>query len=102
MAEEKDYTISAVKQAADIIAFVAEQREPASVTAIARGVGVSKNAAFRQCWTLVERAGFLDRVGDRYRLGSKLALIWARRKSIVEGTIQRSESELRELNEEAR
>jgi DNA-binding IclR family transcriptional regulator len=99
--EGKDYTIEAVRQAGEILKFIAEQREPVTSADAARACGITTNTAFRQCWTLSERLGFLDRVGDRYRLGARLALIWAKRKSIVEGTIQRAESELRELSEGA-
>ena len=101
MKEEKDYTIEAVRTAGDVIKFVADQREPVSSAEIARALGIPVNTAFRQCWTLSERVGFLKKVGDKFMLGDRLALIWAKRKSIVEGTIMRAQSELRELNAES-
>lgn len=98
MKEGKDYTIESVQRAGEILKFIAEQRQPVTANEAARACGMTENTAFRTCWTLHEKLGFLDRVGDRYTIGSRLALIWAKRKAIVENTIQTASSELEELN----
>lgn len=96
MKEDKDYTVESLEKACEMLKFIAEQRHPVTASEAGRAVGLGSNTAFRYCWTL-DKVGFLDRIGDRYALGSRLAMIWAKRKAIVENTIQTASTELEEL-----
>ena len=97
MKEDKDYTIESVQRAGELLKYIAEQKNPVTASEAGRAVGMNNNAAFRTCWTLHEKLGFLEKIGDRYILGSRLSMIWAKRKAIVENIIQQATSELQEL-----
>ena len=71
-----DYTIGPVAAALDILLeFESGQRE-LRVADIARRIGVTRNKAFRLIKTLESR-GFLQRIGDHYRVGSRLLALSA-------------------------
>ncbi len=104
MKEEKDeernkYRIDTVWTAGKILEAVAMSREAMGIADIAKALDINLNMALRQCATLAE-LGLLDRVGDKFRLGMKLALFWARRKSYLEGQRDRVNDELKELGED--
>lgn len=76
--------IAAVKLATDILKYLGEQREPVQGQGIASALDAPHGTVMCHLVTL-EDAGFVQRVGDHWRVGMGLALIWARVKSNLEG-----------------
>lgn len=66
-----DYMIGPVAAALDIMLEFENGQRELRVADIARRVGVTRNKAFRLIKTLESR-GFLQRMGDHYRVGSRL------------------------------
>jgi len=88
--------IAAVELTTRILNTLADQRQPASGKTIAGAVGEAHGTVMCHLVTL-EDAGYVQRVGDHFELGTKLALHWARKKSQVEGRISRDTETLRQL-----
>jgi DNA-binding IclR family transcriptional regulator len=99
MSDINKYRIQAVYDAGKILETVAHSKEPMGAAEIAKALAITSNTAFRQCCTLDE-LGFLRQVGDKFDLGMKLAIFWARKKSRLEGERDRVDGDLRKLNEE--
>lgn len=64
-------TNQSVDRALDLLASFEDGRAELGVTEMARAIRVHKSTASRLAATL-ERAGFLSRVGERYRLGTEI------------------------------
>lgn len=96
MAEGNRYRIEAVYQAGQIIKTIANLKEPAGPSDVAKQLGITVNTAYRMCVTL-EELGFLTQIGDKYNLGMGLALFWARKKAMLEGERIGIERKLTEL-----
>jgi DNA-binding IclR family transcriptional regulator len=97
--KEKTYRrIEAVRKAGEILKYLAQAKEPATGREIAQAVNLALGTTMCHLTTL-EDAGFVQSVGDHWRIGTGLALIWARVKSNLEGEKMLIESQIKELEE---
>ena len=95
--KEKTYRrIEAVRKATEILKHLGQMKEPATGAGISAAVGLPTGTVMCYLVTL-EDAGFVQRIGDRWRIGTGLALIWARVKSNLEGEKMLIESTLKEM-----
>jgi len=86
-----------VLMAADaILNFIAESKEPVNAAEIAKATNLTNDSVFRQLGTM-EELRWVEKIGEGYVLGMRLALVWARRKSLAEGKIENATKELNEL-----
>ncbi len=88
--------IAAVKTTLRILKILADQRVPISGKEVAIALDESHGTIMCHLATL-EDAGFVRRVGDHFELGMELALFWARKKSQLEGNLNKTRAELAEL-----
>ena len=72
-------------------------REPMGITEIARYTNLSMDTVFRQIGTMAELR-WVQKIGEGYVLGMRMAVIWAKRKSLAEDKIEKAQQELSELN----
>jgi DNA-binding IclR family transcriptional regulator len=79
-----------------ILGVLQDAKEPLSVSELTRLTGLSTDMVFRQMGTM-EDMRWVDRIGEGFVLGMRLALMWARRKTLTEAKIERSQRELSEL-----
>ncbi len=79
-----------------ILGVMQDAKEPLSVSELTRLTGLSTDMVFRQIGTM-EDLRWVERIGEGYVLGMRLAVVWARRKTQVEAKIERAERELSEL-----
>jgi DNA-binding IclR family transcriptional regulator len=77
------YVIEPVRQAGEVLKYIAAAREPVTTVQVAQACGLAPDKAFRLCVTLGE-IGFLNQIGSRYELGMGLGLLWARKKATLE------------------
>lgn len=97
---EKSYKrIEAVRKTGEILKYLASQKEPVQGPAIAKAVGLAAGTTMCHLATL-EDMGFVQKVGDYFRLGLGLALIHARVKGNLEGDKMKIESALKEMEGE--
>lgn len=99
MSEENRYRIEAVYRAGKILETVANSREPMGAAEIGAALSIDTNMAFRQCSTLVE-LGLFQQLGDKFELGMKMALYWAKKKSRLEAVRDRAIGALNTLETE--
>ena len=100
MARESTYKrIESVSKACDILAVLAEAKEPISGNEVAVRVQLSQGTVMCHLATLQD-AGFIQEVGGGWRLGMKLALFWARVKSRMESERERIDRDITALGEE--
>jgi DNA-binding IclR family transcriptional regulator len=98
--KEKTYKrIEAVRKAGEIIKHLGQTKEPATGAEIAAAVGLAQGTAMCHLSTL-EDIGFVQRIGEHWRIGIGLALIWARVKANLEGEKMLIESQIKELEKE--
>lgn len=88
--------IEAVRKAGEVLKYLAGQKDSVNGPDIAKTVGLPVGTVMCYLATL-EEMGFVQSVGDGYRLGMGLALIWARVKSNLEGDRARVERDLGEI-----
>lgn len=79
-----------------ILGILQDTKEPVTITEIARQAVLSVDTVFRQVGTMAELR-WVERIGDGYVLGMRLAVVWARRKSLAETKIENATRELSEL-----
>jgi DNA-binding IclR family transcriptional regulator len=97
--KEKSYKrIEAVRKAGEILKHLGQMKGPSTGPEIATAIGLASGTAMCHLATL-EDLGFVQRVGDYWRIGTGLALIWARVKSNLEGEKMLIEANLKELEE---
>ena len=96
---DNKYRIDTVYTAGKIIELVAGSKEPLSKAVIAKSLSITINMSMRMCETLEELSLF-DKVNDKYRLGMKLALYWAKKKALLQGDRDQIGRSLEELGEE--
>ncbi|HEY3309877.1 MAG TPA: helix-turn-helix domain-containing protein [Desulfuromonadaceae bacterium] len=89
-------TIDAVRKTVEILEYLASQKEPVTGSDVARSVSLPKGTVMCHLITL-EETKLVRRVGDGYELGMGAALLWARKKALLEGTRERAERELSAL-----
>jgi DNA-binding IclR family transcriptional regulator len=75
--------IESVRKAGEILKFLANEKEATGSPKVAAAVGLPIGTAMCHLITL-EELGFVVSVGENWRLGMGLALIWARVKSGLE------------------
>lgn len=80
----------------NILGVLQDIKEPTSITEISRLTGLSVDTVFRQLGTMSDLR-WVEKIGDGYVLGMRLAVIWARRKAVTEAKIEKAERELSEL-----
>jgi DNA-binding IclR family transcriptional regulator len=96
----KSYTrIASVSKACDILAILAEAKEPITGNEVATRVNLPAGTVMCQLITL-EDAGFVQEVGGGWRLGMKLALFWAKVKAGKESERTRIDKDISALGEE--
>jgi DNA-binding IclR family transcriptional regulator len=71
-------------------------KDPMGITEIARCTNLSTDTVFRQIGTM-EEMRWVQKIGEGYVLGMRLAVIWAKRKAITEAAIEKAKQELSEL-----
>jgi DNA-binding IclR family transcriptional regulator len=79
-----------------ILNVLQDTKEPLSVTEISRLTGLSVDTVFRQIGTMADLR-WVEKIGDGYVIGMRLAIIWARRKSLAEIKINNASKELNAL-----
>jgi len=88
--------IKSVRTAVEILRFLSEQTELVSGGEVAKAVGIPQGTAMCHLTTL-EGAEFVERAGNLYELGQFSALLWGRRKALLEAKIAKSAKDLHEL-----
>ena len=89
--------IKAVSTTLEILEALAEEKEPVTGSALAEQTQVPFPTVMCHLATLQDR-GYVQVIGEKYRLGMKLAVFWARMKSMKETELQNLESDLQLLN----
>ena len=79
-----------------ILNVLQDKRDPLSVTEISRLTGLSVDSCFRQLGTMADLR-WVEKIGDGYVIGMRLATVWARRKALAEGKLESATKELNEL-----
>ncbi len=85
--------IEAVRKSGEILKYLAHQKEPVNGPEIGKALDIADGTVMCHMATL-EDLGFVQSVGDRFKLGMGLALIWARVKSNLETEKQKIEDDL--------
>lgn len=88
--------IGAIKVTVAILRYLAEQKQPVTGQAIARAVDAPHGTVMCHLATL-EDERLVRAVGGAYELDMGLALFWARKKSQLQGQIERATAELNQL-----
>ncbi|MEW6670194.1 MAG: helix-turn-helix domain-containing protein [Thermodesulfobacteriota bacterium] len=88
--------IAAVATSVTILRHLAEQREPVSGAEVARALNLPTGTAMCHLVTL-EDDRLVRRIGEHWELGDGMAIFWARRKSQLEGGIERMKNDLLNL-----
>ncbi len=91
--------IKSVNTAFEILEYLADQRELVTGAQVAADLNVPFPTVMCHLATALDR-GYVQVVGEQYRLGMKLAVFWARMKSLKEGELQRAQQDLDILNGE--
>ena len=89
--------IKAVTTTLVILEALAESREPITGSEIAGMTQVPFATVMCHMATLQDR-GYVQVIGEKYRLGMKLAVFWARMKSMKEAERQAVDKDLRILD----
>jgi DNA-binding IclR family transcriptional regulator len=96
----KSYTrIAAVAKTAQILKFLAEQKEPISGAEVAKAINMPVGTVMSHLATLQDE-GFVKGIGDRFEVGMGAALLWAKVKSNLEGQRDRIGRDLKEIKAE--
>ena len=88
--------IEAVSKAIAILEFLATQKNPATGPDIARAVDMPVATVMSQIITLQDH-NFVRNLGAGFELGMGAALIWARKKALLEGERSRIDNEITTL-----
>jgi DNA-binding IclR family transcriptional regulator len=88
--------IAAIKITVAILRHLADQKQPISGQDVARAVDVPHGTVMCHLATL-EDERLVRSVGGAWELDMGLALFWARKKSQLQGTIDRARDELKQL-----
>lgn len=96
MAAKSLRKIDVLANADKILAAIQDVKDPMTITDVVRATGLSTDTVFRQIGTMAELR-WVERIGDGYVLGMRLAVIWARKKSAVERQIEKAQNELSQL-----
>lgn len=97
---QKSYTrVESVKKACQILAVLAEAREPMTGADIATYLQMPPGTVMSQLVTL-EDEGLVQEVGGGWRLGMKMAVYWARIRSTMEAERDRLTTKIRSIGGE--
>lgn len=96
MAAKSCRKIDVLMTADRILGVMQDSKDPLSVSELTRLTGLSVDMVFRQVGTM-EDLRWVDRIGEGYVIGMRLAVIWARRKTMTDVKIERAQTELTEL-----
>lgn len=96
MAAKSCRKIEVLESADKILGMLQDTREPVNITDIARHTGLSVDTVFRQVGTMSDLR-WVEKIGDGYVLGMRLAMMWARRKALAEDRLENVKKELNEL-----
>jgi len=96
MAARSCRKIEVLSTSDNILGMLQDSRYPLSVAELSRLTGLSVDIVFRQVGTM-EGLRWVERIGEGYVLGMRLAVMWARRKTLVETKVLRAQQELVEL-----
>lgn len=91
--------IEAVGKTIDILRHLADLREPAPASDVARAVGLPNGTVMCHLVTL-EDDRMVRRIGEHWELGDGMAIFWARRKAQLEHGIDRMKTDLQQLGVE--
>ncbi len=80
---DKYRRIGSVQKACAILDYFGRQKSPVSSNTVAVELGMPHGTVMCLLMTLVD-AGFLLQTNERFRLGMKLAVFWARTKAQLE------------------
>lgn len=94
-----DYIVGPLASALDIMLEFEDGQRELRVSDLARRVGVTRNKAFRLIKTLESR-GFLQRVGDHYRVGIRLLTLGQLAAKPIEVLQSAAQPELEALRQE--
>ncbi len=96
MAAKSCRPIDTLVTADKLLDVLQDAKAPLSVSDLARMTGFSVDTVFRQMGTQ-EDLRWVERIGEGYVLGMRLAVLLAKRRSQVETKIARARQELAEL-----
>ena len=88
--------IEAVRKTGEILKCLAHQKDPVTAPVISQAVNLPTPTVMCHLSTL-EELGFVQSVGDRWRVGMGLGLMWARVKSHLEGERDRVSRDLESI-----
>lgn len=91
--------IKAVDTTFEILEYLADQRGAVTGARVAADLDIPFPTVMCHLATAQDR-GYVQIVGEQYRLGMKLAVFWARMKSVKEGELQGVQHDLDILNGE--
>lgn len=94
-----DYMVGPVAAALDIMLEFEHGQRELRVADLARRIGLTRNKAFRLIKTLESR-GFLQRVGDHYRVGTRLLTLGEQAAKPIEALRAAAQAELEALQEQ--
>ena len=97
MAETTYRRIEAVSKTILILEFLAQQKHPVGGPEIARAVDMPVATVMSQIITLQDH-NFVRNAGAGFELGMGIALIWARKKSLLEGERDRIDQDIQKLD----
>lgn len=79
-----------------VLKFLAEQKYPVSGREVAEGVDAKYDTVL--CHLVTHEADlFVERDGEKFKLGQGAALLWSRKLAHLKTVISKSEDELKEL-----
>lgn len=88
--------IESVRKALEILEFLAHRKEPATAKELSVAVNIPEGTTMCHLVTM-EDARFVRRVGDGYEVGMNAALVWARKKTLLESERDRVDRDLAKL-----
>jgi len=89
--------IAPITKAAQVLDFLADQREPLTGRDISRALDINNNTLMCYLETLKE-AHLVDEQGCGYVLGMGAAKLWSRKKAALSGEINRAQHNLCDLD----
>ncbi len=81
----------------EILEYLSDCREPVTGSQVAKDTGLPFQTVMCHLATHQDK-GYVQTVGDKYKLGMKLAVFWARMKSAKENELQGIQQDLQALN----
>jgi DNA-binding IclR family transcriptional regulator len=91
--------IKSVQTTFEILEYLAECREPVTGSQVAEGCGLPFPTVMCHLASHQDK-GYVQTIGDKYKIGMKLAVFWARMKSAKESDLQGIQDDLQALNGE--